>query len=137
MQEIGGGHRLERSSDRVLGGVCAGLAHRFAVEPLLVRLAFVVLTLASGAGVVLYALLWVLMPEEGEPPREGDLLRAGLRAVEADLTELRDGAGGRLPAGHFGAPASRIDSALTVSASSGTAVSSRRARSTSCAARAA
>lgn len=87
MQDIDG-RRLVRGSDRVLGGVCSGLARRFAIDPLLVRLAFVLLALASGAGIVLYLLLWVLVPEAGEPPREGDVLGAGLRSVEADLRRL-------------------------------------------------
>lgn len=87
MQDIGR-RRLERGSDRVLGGVCSGLADRFGFDPLLVRLVFGLLTLASGMGVVLYALLWLVMPEAGEPDREGDVLRAGLRSVERDLRRI-------------------------------------------------
>jgi signal transduction histidine kinase len=51
----------------VLGGVCGGLAEHLGVEPLVVRLAFVVLTAASGSGFVLYVLAWLLLPEaEGQ-----------------------------------------------------------------------
>lgn len=98
MQEIRE-RRLVRGSDRVLGGVCSGLARYFSIDPLLVRLVFVLLALASGAGVVLYLLLWLLVPEAGEPPREGDVLGAGLRSVEADLRRL------------FGAPRSAFAAA--------------------------
>src|ERR1044072_9763940 len=45
-------------------GVCAGLGHRLQVDPLLLRLAFVATTLASGIGVVVYVLAWILMPAE-------------------------------------------------------------------------
>jgi signal transduction histidine kinase/phage shock protein PspC (stress-responsive transcriptional regulator) len=54
---------LRRDLDgRVLGGVCAGLARRFGVDPLLVRLAFLVAALAGGLGVALYVLAWVVIP---------------------------------------------------------------------------
>ena len=51
---------LRSPSDRVLTGVAAGLASRFGLDPLVVRLAFTVLALAGGAGIVLYVLLWLL-----------------------------------------------------------------------------
>jgi phage shock protein PspC (stress-responsive transcriptional regulator) len=47
-----------------VAGVCAGLGNRLQVDPLLVRLAFVATTLASGIGLVLYVLAWILMPAE-------------------------------------------------------------------------
>lgn len=87
MQEIEG-RRLERGADRVLGGVCSGLAGYFSVDPLLVRLAFVLLTAASGAGVLLYLILWFFVPEAGEPPRDRDLAGAGIRSMEADLRRI-------------------------------------------------
>jgi signal transduction histidine kinase len=50
-----------------VAGVCAGLGKRLQVDPLLVRLAFVATTLASGIGLVLYVLAWILMPAEEAP----------------------------------------------------------------------
>ncbi len=56
---------LRRSrSDRILGGVCGGIAHYFGVDPLLIRLIFIVAAIAMGSGLLLYVLLWVLVPEE-------------------------------------------------------------------------
>lgn len=56
---------LRRSrSDRLLGGVCSGLAHYFGVDTLLIRLLFIVIAIAMGSGVLLYILLWVLIPQE-------------------------------------------------------------------------
>jgi signal transduction histidine kinase len=53
---------LRRSDDdHVVAGVCAGIAEALGVDPTLVRLLFAVLTLASGAGIVLYAAAWLLM----------------------------------------------------------------------------
>jgi phage shock protein PspC (stress-responsive transcriptional regulator) len=57
--------RLERSrTDRVIGGVAAGIGHHLGVEPIYVRLAFVALSLALGFGIVVYLLAWLLAPQE-------------------------------------------------------------------------
>jgi len=54
---------LRRSgTDKMLGGVCGGLAEYSGIDPLLWRVGFVGLTVAGGAGVLVYLLLWVLMP---------------------------------------------------------------------------
>jgi phage shock protein C len=60
---------LRRTTDRVIGGVCAGLGRYLGIDPVLVRIAFVVLALAGGGGIVLYIVAWILIPEErpGEP----------------------------------------------------------------------
>src|SRR5215218_4073831 len=58
-----GHRRLRRSgTDRMVGGVSGGLAEYSGVDAVLWRVGFVALTLAGGAGVLLYLLLWVLMP---------------------------------------------------------------------------
>lgn len=54
---------LRRSrTDKVLGGVNGGLAEYTGIDALLWRVGFVALTLAGGAGIVVYLLLWALMP---------------------------------------------------------------------------
>ena len=66
--------RLYRSSDgRVLAGVARGLADHLGVDVLVVRLAFVLLAAAGGAGVATYGLFWVFAPQnpyEAEAPRD-------------------------------------------------------------------
>jgi phage shock protein C len=62
--------RLARSrTDRKLAGVCAGLAQYLEVDVVLVRAAFVVLTILGAivGGVIVYAAAWLLMPESTEP----------------------------------------------------------------------
>lgn len=55
--------RLMRSeTDRMIAGVCGGLASYLGVDPVLVRLAFVLLLLASGVGLAIYVILWIVMP---------------------------------------------------------------------------
>ncbi|NJN66912.1 MAG: PspC domain-containing protein [Chloroflexaceae bacterium] len=57
--------RIVRSRrERLIAGVSGGLAAYFHVDPLLVRLGFVVLSLFQGFGIVLYLLLWFLVPSE-------------------------------------------------------------------------
>lgn len=61
--------RLTRStSDKMVCGVAAGLADYLGVDPVLIRLAFVLVALAGhGAGLLLYIVLCIVMPEEGAP----------------------------------------------------------------------
>jgi len=54
------------SNDRVIAGVAGGLAERLGIDPVVVRLAFVVLALAGGVGVVLYLVLWAIGRAETE-----------------------------------------------------------------------
>ncbi|MFI4958960.1 MAG: PspC domain-containing protein [Lysobacterales bacterium] len=56
--------RLYRSrSNRTLAGVCAGIAEYYGWDPTLVRVAWIVLTLLGGSGVLLYLIMWLVMPE--------------------------------------------------------------------------
>lgn len=59
--------RLRRSrKERVIAGVAGGIAEYFDVDPTLVRLAFIVLALAGGGGVLIYLIAWVIVPEAGD-----------------------------------------------------------------------
>lgn len=60
--------RLARSnSERMIAGVCGGLAEYFNVDVALVRLAFVLFELltAGAGGILIYVILWAIMPEDG------------------------------------------------------------------------
>jgi phage shock protein PspC (stress-responsive transcriptional regulator) len=50
--------------DRWIAGVCAGLARRFGISPLAMRLLFLVSCLLPGPQFVVYLVLWVIMPSE-------------------------------------------------------------------------
>jgi signal transduction histidine kinase len=81
----------------LLGGVAAGTARHLRLEPLLVRIAFVVLAVTGGAGVIAYALLWLTMPvtdvdsdslqpvdgEAADPPSRRQVLGLGLLGLGA------------------------------------------------------
>lgn len=75
---------MERGTDRVIGGVCSGLAHSQRIDPIIVRVAFVVFAVAGGVGVPLYFVLWWLMPgADGE--RTLDVSREHLDLHRTDL----------------------------------------------------
>ena len=58
--------RLERSrDDRMLAGVCGGLARYFGIHPAFYRVGFVVLTLIGGAGILVYLAALLVIPDEG------------------------------------------------------------------------
>lgn len=61
-------NRLTRSrSDRMIAGVCGGIAEYFGWDPTLVRIVYVIGSLLSAAfpGTLAYIILWVVMPDEG------------------------------------------------------------------------
>ena len=62
--------RLYRDPDnRVLGGVCSGIAAYFNIDPVIIRLIFVVL-IFSGVGALLYLVLWIITPEAASVPEK-------------------------------------------------------------------
>ena len=55
--------RLLRSDERVLAGVCGGIAEYFDVDPTLVRVLYAVLTFFTAfSGIILYPILWLIIP---------------------------------------------------------------------------
>jgi len=55
---------LTRSrKDRVIGGVCGGLGDYFGIDPVLIRIFFVLSVFAVGISPFVYVLLWLIMPE--------------------------------------------------------------------------
>lgn len=58
--------RLYRSkTDTLIGGVCGGLGKYFNIDPTLIRLACVLLAVFGGGGVLIYLILWIVIPLEG------------------------------------------------------------------------
>ena len=57
--------RLLRSrTDRMIGGVCGGLANFYGLDSSIVRIAMVLLTLFAGMSILVYLIMWVIIPEE-------------------------------------------------------------------------
>jgi signal transduction histidine kinase len=81
---------IQRSTDdRVVAGVCAGIGEELGVDPMVVRLATVVLTLANGVGLIAYLIAWAVLPEAGTDPRHRQVRRqTSERAVALGLITL-------------------------------------------------
>lgn len=78
--------------NRIIAGVAGGLGTYFTIDPILVRIIFILLTLfANGVGVLLYIALWILLPEEGkqaQSPR--DTIHENMQAFREDFRKARD-----------------------------------------------
>ena len=60
-----GPRRLYRSGrDKILGGVCGGIGEYLGVDPVIIRLLWIVATFAWGTGVLAYIIAWIIIPEE-------------------------------------------------------------------------
>ena len=55
---------LRSRNERMIAGVAGGLAAYFNIDPLIMRLAFALLAMFNGIGIMLYLLLWLLLPNE-------------------------------------------------------------------------
>ena len=51
------------TDDRVIGGVCSGLGNYFDMDPVLFRVLFILALIFTGAGLLVYIILWIVMPE--------------------------------------------------------------------------
>ena len=56
------------NSDRKIAGVCGGLGECLEIDPVLFRVAFVVLALVCGLGILVYIVLWLLIPRPSSMP---------------------------------------------------------------------
>ena len=61
--------RLYRSAkNKVFGGVAGGIAEYFDIDPIIIRLLFVIIAFAGGGGVIVYLILWIALPLEPITP---------------------------------------------------------------------
>ncbi|MCC8134667.1 MAG: PspC domain-containing protein [Tannerellaceae bacterium] len=55
--------RLTRSKDKMIAGVCGGIAEYLDADPTLIRVAYVLLTIMTAfSGIIAYLVLWIVMP---------------------------------------------------------------------------
>jgi phage shock protein PspC (stress-responsive transcriptional regulator) len=95
--------KLYRSrTDQVIGGVCGGLGAYLEIDPALIRLFFILLTLGGGSGVIIYIMMWIMIPY----PDQGDVasaetIKAGADEIAARARtlgdDMRGAAGGGSP----------------------------------------
>lgn len=51
-------------NNRILGGVCGGIGEYFEIDPVIIRIIFVILATLGGLGIVIYLILWILVPDK-------------------------------------------------------------------------
>ncbi len=77
--------RLYRSeTNKVLAGVAGGLGEYFGVDPTIIRLIFVLLTVFGGGGVLVYIILWILIPCESCLDKDSD------QTIKENTQEMRE-----------------------------------------------
>ena len=74
--------QLRRSSDKMLAGVCGGIAEYFNIDPVIVRLLFVLSVLFAGFPIIVYPILWLVMPSPTLQPQIINVIPDHPRPVE-------------------------------------------------------
>lgn len=69
------------ATQKMVGGVCGGLGETLNIDPTWIRLFFILLALGNGAGVLLYIILWIIMPEE-----KGEV--ASQATIQANINDI-------------------------------------------------
>jgi len=81
--------RLYRSrTDRMVAGVCGGLAEYFGIDPTIVRLVFVLLALIPGPGVLAYIVMAIVTPEQPSGEQSWQSQEADASVVEGEAEEV-------------------------------------------------
>ena len=55
--------KLSRSNNKMIGGVCAGIADYLGLDPTIVRIVWVLMLFFAGFGILLFLILWFIMPK--------------------------------------------------------------------------
>ena len=81
--------KLYRSeTDRMIAGVCGGLGEYFDVDPVVVRLLFVVFALAGGSAIFLYIILWVIMPSKSSATTDSsEVVTENVKEMKKKITD--------------------------------------------------
>jgi phage shock protein C len=87
--------KLVRSrTDRMVSGVCGGLAAYLGIEAIWVRLFFVLVSVANGLGLLIYLILWIIMPEAGrEDATPGQTIESNVQEVANKAQEFAQDVG--------------------------------------------
>lgn len=89
------GERITKSkTDKVIDGVCGGIAEYFGIDSVIVRLVFIVLVFLNGIGLLLYIILVIIMPnaeQAGQPPKE--TIQENVQEIGERVKETGEGLG--------------------------------------------
>ena len=82
--------RLYRSrDDRMIWGVCGGIAHYFGIDPTIVRVIAVLLAFADGLGILAYIVLAIIVPLENSPSREPrEIIKENVQEIKQTASQF-------------------------------------------------
>lgn len=83
-------NKLYRStSNKVIAGICGGLGDYFNIDPAILRVVFVLITIFGGGGILIYLVLWVVMPQEGKTMKAGeDYIKDNVEEIKTRSKEI-------------------------------------------------
>lgn len=84
---------LRRSAtNQVIAGVCGGIGEYFEVDPTIIRILFIILGFATGSGILIYIILWLVIPgptSAANTPSEATV-KEGFREMETKFHEVKE-----------------------------------------------
>ena len=84
--------RLYRSQrERIIGGVAGGIGEYFDIDPVWVRLAFILLIFAGGFGFIAYIALWIIVPRQTSQSTPREAIRENIQDIKQDLKQAEAG----------------------------------------------
>lgn len=69
-------------TNKILGGVCGGLGDYFDLDPNIIRVIFILLTVFGGSGLLIYLILWIILPSKSQTTLNGDHVRQNINEVK-------------------------------------------------------
>lgn len=91
-QSMNNRKKLYRSpNNRMIAGVCGGIGEYFDVDPVLIRIIFLLLTLMGGSGVFFYIFSWVIIPKQGHESKGQEMARNFTDEIKQRATEFTGG----------------------------------------------
>lgn len=81
--------RLAKSTqDKMVCGVCGGLGEYLSIDPVILRLLFVILTISGGSGILIYIVLCIVLPEQGSASKSTqEVVKENTQNLEATLED--------------------------------------------------
>ncbi len=81
---------LRKTGDKMIAGVASGIADYFDIDANMVRLLFILLTIFGGSGILLYIILWILIPSDISKNMGGgrDVMRENVREMKETVSEV-------------------------------------------------
>lgn len=80
---------LRDSKNKMVAGVASGIANYFEVDPNIIRLLFIVLAVFGGSGILIYFLLWLLLPKDtSKTTEEKDVMRENVQQMKDAVREF-------------------------------------------------